>query len=94
MGTSRIECETLHAFIDEIDKAGVRAVGLRAVNEIRPRHHAHHRVEVGPQKWVELSGYSQGSLIVARLDGADGPEIRTILEERGLSVRAGSGNIT
>jgi hypothetical protein len=94
MNEPRIECDTLQAFLDEAARLGVRGVGLRAVHELRPRHLAGHRVEVGAQKWVELSGYANGTLVVARLDGADGPQIQHVLEERGITVRSGSGNIT
>ena len=94
MNAPRIDCETLQAFLDEVSRAGVQKVALRAVKEIRPRHLPNHGVEVGPQRWVELAAYAKGTLIAARLDGVEGEVVRGALEQRGLEVRAGSGNIT
>ena len=92
--SDRIECPDLKAFIEAVARAGARAVSLRTVCEVRPKVRADHCVEVGPQKWVELSGYSKGVLYVARLEGAEGEPIRRELEARGLRVKSSSDNVT
>lgn len=94
MASTRQEFSALQPFLAALDAAGIRAVALRAVREVRPRKLNAHGVEIGHQQWVELAGYSKGALLVARLEGALGEEIQRALEAHGLSVKSGSGNIT
>jgi len=89
-----IACTSLPSFLEEAARAGIGSVVVRAIHEIRPRHLPGHAVEVGPQRWVELAGYAKGTLVTARLDGADADEVARTLEGRGLTVKRTSGNIT
>lgn len=92
--SDRHEYASFQEFLAGITAAGVRAVGVRAVREIRPKQLPGFKVEVGPQAWVELSGYANGVIHFAKLEAADAEELKRELESRGISVKSGSGNIT
>ena len=94
MAATRQEFSTLDPFLEAIAAAGIRAVALRAVREVRPRKLQAHGIEVGHQQWVELAAYQKGALYVARLDGAESEPIEKRLKAHGLTVKVGSGNIT
>jgi hypothetical protein len=94
MAATRQEFSTLDPFLEAIAAAGIRAVALRAVREVRPRKLKAHGIEVGHQQWVELAAYQKGALYVAQLDGAESEPIEKLLKAHGLTVKSGSGNIT
>lgn len=92
--SDRHEYESFEEFLAAIQAAGVRGVSVRAVREIRPRQLEGFKVEIGPQQWVELSGYARGTVYAAKLDGADAQALQRELESRGLQVKSSSANIT
>jgi hypothetical protein len=91
---SRVELSGFTAFVEAVLRAGLRAVVLRVVSEVRPRVHEEHRVEVGMQRWAELLAYHGGTILVARVEDADGDALEDALVAAGLTVRRVSGNIT
>ena len=94
MDYPRQDLATLAEFLSVVEREGIRGVALRAVREIRPRKLPKHAVEVGMQQWVELTAYKAGTVFVLMLQGAEGPEVEAELKQRGLTIRAGSDNIT
>jgi hypothetical protein len=76
-------------------EVGVRAVGIRAVNEIRPAPTpTGEGIVIGRQRWVDVTGYHAGVLYVLRLPDADPDPIEADLEARGFTVRSRSDNVT
>jgi hypothetical protein len=88
-----LELNALEPFLEAVRVRGIRHVVLRTILETRPRSLSGHRVEVGPQSWVELAAYQGGLLVTARLDGAVEEQILPELHSRGLEVRTTSGNV-
>ncbi len=84
----------LAPFCAALAAAGIDAVVVRRVHELRPRTLDARRVEVGLQRWTELAAYGDGVLFTAHLAGADAAEIEAQLRQRGLRIRAVKGNIT
>jgi hypothetical protein len=84
----------LASFCEAIERAGIQAVVVRRIHEIRPRTLPGHRVEVGPQRWVELAAYREGALYRAHLAEASSPEVEAQLRSRGLKLRTVTGNVT
>jgi hypothetical protein len=95
MTQPRIAYESLETFLVALEAAGVRAVGVRAVSEIRPAPTpTGHGIVIGHQRWVDITGYQSGVLYVVRLrDALPGP-VAADLETRGYKVRIGSDNLT
>lgn len=95
MTQPRIAYDSLDTFLAALEAAGVRAVGVRAVSEIRPSPTpTGHGVIIGRQRWVDVTGYRSGVLYVVRLpDALPGP-VTADLEARGYAVRTGSDNLT
>lgn len=95
MAQDRIAFDSLDTFLAALEAAGVRAVGVRAVSEIRPSATPTGQgVVIGRQRWVDLTGYRSGVLYAVRLtDALPGP-VAADLEARGYTVRTGSDNLT
>jgi hypothetical protein len=71
---------------------GVGAVAMRVVDEIRPRRREDGSVEVGPQKFVELFAYHDGTVLAALVRDEPAAAIESALRSAGLEVRRRSGN--
>lgn len=85
--------EDLEAFIGALSERGITGVGLRSVREVRPVAEGS-GITVGHMEWVTLRAYDRGAILSVRVDGADPHALRARLERLGLTVRAGSDNLT
>lgn len=95
MAPPRIDYDSLDTFFAALAAAGVSAVGIRAVSEIRPTPAAEgHGITVGRQRWVDLHGYKDGTLHALRLPDAEPGPIEADLKARGYKVRSSSDNLT
>jgi hypothetical protein len=94
MASERIALDTLEDFLAALRRDGITGIGLRSVHEIRPYQAGASGIHVGVQKWVELAGYKQGRLYVAKLDGESGPALEAQLKREGFTVRSGTNNLT
>lgn len=95
MPGARIDYHSLETFLSALAAAGVSAVGIRAVSEIRPTPAAEgHGITVGRQRWVDLNGYRDGTLHALRLADAEPGPIEADLKARGYKVRSSSDNLT
>lgn len=94
MSPRRIDYETLDALLAALDAHEVRAVGVRAVDEVRPVPTPDGEgIVVGPQRWVDVTGYRDGVVYALRIvDATPGP-VEAALRARGLRVRTGSDNL-
>jgi hypothetical protein len=85
------------ASVDELVVAcrerGVRAVAMRVIDEIRPRRRDDGSVEVGPQKFVELFAYRDGTVLTVLVRDQAPATIEVALRSAGLEVRRRSGNL-
>jgi hypothetical protein len=90
----RFVYDTLDALLDALSANGVRAVGVRAVDEVRPAPTpSGEGIVVGPQRWVDVTGYRDGVVYALRIvDAAPGP-VEAALRARGFKVRTGSDNL-
>jgi hypothetical protein len=71
----------------------VRGAAMHVVDEIRPRWRDDGRVEVGPQKYVELFAYDRGTVLAALVRDMPPGAIEAALTSAGLQVRRRSGNV-
>ena len=95
MTQGRIVHDSFDGFVAALVEAGVRAVGIRAVNEIRPAPTPKGEgIVIGRQRWVDVTGYHAGVLYVLRLRDADPDPIEADLKARGFTVRSRSDNVT
>ena len=93
MSQGRIDHESFDLFVAAIAEAGVRGVGLRSVDEIRPAPLGE-GIVIGRQRWVDVTGYKSGVLHVVRLPDADAAPVEADLKARGFTVRSRSDNLT
>ncbi len=89
----RIVLASVDEFLAACAARGVRAAAMRVVDEMRPRRHEDGRVEIGPQRFVELFAYDAGIVLTALLREVPPAQIETALQSAGLKVRRRSGNL-
>jgi hypothetical protein len=89
----RVAFDSVAAFVAACAARGIGAVAMRVVDEIRPGRHDDGSVEVGPQKFVELFAYRDGTVLAALVRDVPPATIETTLRAAGLEVRRRSGNL-